>query len=191
MNGCRMDDPHNDNSVANIFGEIIRRQGASYGREVPARASSTCRGFSGRGGCTNQPAARRVSQRLSWTDSAEGSGGESPPPLAPTDPPTGAGFLQPQGDGTRFLRPQGDGTRFFGGMLRALLIFPLVALLSAAIATFAISWQQRQPETRAVAAVPSAQRPPSTLRPATCGASASSPDIAASITTPAPFARTG
>ena len=157
MNGCRMDDPHNDNSAANIFGESIRRQGASYGREVPSRASSSAADSAG-----------------DLTESAEGSGGESPPPLAPTDPPTGAGFLQPQGDGTRFLRPQGDGTRFlrpqgdgtrflrpqgdgtrfFGGMLRALLIFPLVALLSAAIATFAISWQQRQPETRAVAAVP-------------------------------------
>ena len=133
MNGCRMDDPHNDNSAANIFGEIIRRQGASYGREVPARGVSHAADSAG-----------------DLAESAEGSGGESPPPSAPTDPPTGAGFLQPQGDGTRFLRPQGDGTRFFGGMLRALLIFPLVALLSAAIATFAISWQQRQPETRAV-----------------------------------------
>ncbi len=143
MNGCRMDDPHNDNSVANIFGELIRRQGSSYGREVPSRASSSAADSAGEevAPTSQQPAE---SPALELDDSAEGSGGESPPPLAPTDPPTGAGFLQ----------PQGDGTRFFGGMLRALLIFPLVALLSAAIATFAISWQQRQPETRAMAAVP-------------------------------------
>ena len=143
MNGCRMDDPHNDNSAANIFGELIRRKGASYGREVPARASSSGADSAGdEVAPTSQQPAESPARELD--DSAEGSGGESPPPLAPTDPPTGAGFLQ----------PQGDGTRFFGGMLRALLIFPLVALLSAAIATFAISWQQRQPETRAVAAVP-------------------------------------
>ena len=159
MNGCRMDDPHNDNSAANIFGELIRRKGASYGREVPARASygrevparasygrevparASSSGADSAGeevAPTSQQPAESPARELD--DSAEGSGGESPPPLAPTDPPTGAGFLQ----------PQGDGTRFFGGMLRALLIFPLVALLSAAIATFAISWQQRQPETRAV-----------------------------------------
>ncbi len=169
MNGCRMDDPHNDNSAANIFGELIRRKGASYGREVPARASYgrevPARASYGREVPARASYGREVPARASSSgadsageevaptsqqpaespareldDSAEGSGGESPPPLAPTDPPTGAGFLQ----------PQGDGTRFFGGMLRALLIFPLVALLSAAIATFAISWQQRQPETRAV-----------------------------------------
>ena len=55
-------------------------------------------------------------------DSGAGSGGE-PPPREPPAETLNSGS-------------------FFGGMLRALLILPLVALLVAGLATFAISWQE-------------------------------------------------
>ena len=139
MNGCRMDDPHNEGSASNIFSELIRRQGAvehsgdsaSEESELPSPQPTAPAAPIG---AISTPAALTTPTR-DLPDSAEGGGREPPPPPSPppTNPAAGAGF--------------------FGGMLRALLILPLVALLAAAIATFAISWQQRRPHGQELAAL--------------------------------------
>ena len=122
-----MDDRHNERSASSIFGELIRQQGALEPPEADAHADDLA-GSADHASEEPPPEAPPESPPETPADSGAGSGGEPPPPQGP-------------------VADEHDSGSFFGGMLRALLILPLMALLVAGLATFAISWQEYQTST--------------------------------------------
>lgn len=120
--GDGMDDRHNERSASSIFSVLIRQSGAQDGSETQDSGS----------GRDRQPQSAAEEAFPVGDEAAEAAlmaskgAGEA---LPPSTPPAGA---------------EETAGGFFGGAMRALLILPLVALLTAGLATFAISWQEHQ-----------------------------------------------
>lgn len=128
-----MDDPHNERSASNIFSELIRQQGTMEPRWDEARAEDARASAPplATGVLSEEQTEQTAFEELGAPEgsSEEVGAGDGPPPQEPAAAAQG---------------PAG----FFGGVLRALLILPLVALFTAALAIFVISWQEQQTQAR-------------------------------------------
>ena len=139
-------------SASQVFGELIRQQGAHpQGGHQPGDDPDD----------PTAPAAPAEERPVAPpTESEASTAGEAPPDSEVSAENGERNAAQANAAAAGAARERGRVAAFFaglwsflGGALRALLILPLVAILAAAIATFAITWQQRQPRSTVLAAV--------------------------------------